>query len=78
MSTNTKTTAVTYVGESRGVRGELRRRLARHFGIPASAVRFHECRDFEAESEIARLNIGWAIPGHVNVTFLGLGEIEHD
>lgn len=68
---------VTFVGQSWGVRRELRRRLAAHYRIPMSAVTFLECNDWDAESEIRRLNIGWANPGHVNVTFVDLANVDH-
>lgn len=75
-TTKTNNLRITYVGESRGNRDRLRRIIARHYGIALSHVEFYECRDYEADSEIARLSIGWTLPNHKNLTALSLGSID--
>ena len=48
-----------YVGQSKGHRKYLRPRIAAACGIPKARVFFHECADFEADSERARVWLGF-------------------
>lgn len=74
MTEITTSTWTTYVGESHGMRQQLRRAISARYGVPASRIEFRECADADADNEIARHSLRGRY-GQV-LTHLDLDEID--